>query len=33
MMDSAGAIKENDLLVSWLSDKLVYKVADEDVAL
>lgn len=26
-------IKENDLLVSWLSDKLVYEVADEDVAL
>ncbi len=24
---------ENDLLVSWLSDKLVYEVADEDVAL
>ena len=26
-------IKENDLLVSWLSDKLVYELADEDVAL
>ncbi|MCB9363799.1 MAG: helix-turn-helix transcriptional regulator [Flavobacteriales bacterium] len=26
-------VKENDLLVSWLSDKLVYEVADEDVAL
>lgn len=26
-------IKESDLLVSWLSDKLVYEVADEDVAL
>ena len=26
-------IKETDLLVSWLSDKLVYEVADEDVAL
>lgn len=26
-------IKENDLLVSWLSDKLLYEVADEDVAL
>ncbi|MDP2058905.1 MAG: helix-turn-helix transcriptional regulator, partial [Flavobacteriaceae bacterium] len=26
-------IKENELLVSWLSDKLVYEVADEDVAL
>ena len=26
-------IKEKDLLVSWLSDKLVYEVADEDVAL
>lgn len=24
-------IKESDLLVSWLSDKLVYQVADEDV--
>ena len=26
-------IKESDLLVSWLSDKLVYEVDDEDVAL
>lgn len=26
-------IKENDLLVAWLSDKVVYEVADEDVAL
>ncbi len=26
-------IKENDLLVSWLSDKLVYEVANEDLAL
>lgn len=26
-------IKENDLLISWLSDKLVYEVEDEDVAL
>lgn len=26
-------IEENDLLVSWLSDKLVYEVADEQVAL
>jgi len=26
-------VKENDLLVSWLSDKLVDEVADEDVAL
>ena len=26
-------IKESDLLVSWLSDKLVYEVADEQVAL
>lgn len=26
-------VKETDLLVSWLSDKLVYEVADEDVAL
>jgi len=26
-------MKINYLLVSWLSDKLVYEVADEDVAL
>ncbi len=26
-------LKENDLLVAWLSDKLVYEVADEQVAL
>jgi transcriptional regulator with XRE-family HTH domain len=26
-------INETDLLVSWLSDKLVYEVANEDVAL
>ena len=26
-------VNENDLLVSWLSDRLVYEVADEDVAL
>lgn len=26
-------IKESDLLVSWLSDKLVYEVADETLAL
>jgi HTH-type transcriptional regulator, competence development regulator len=26
-------VKENDLLVAWLSDKLVYEVEDEDVAL
>ncbi len=26
-------IKENDLLVAWLSDKLVYEVEDEDMAL
>jgi predicted nucleotidyltransferase len=26
-------VKENDLLVAWLSDKLVYDVADEQVAL
>lgn len=25
--------KENDLLISWLSDKLVYEVADEQIAL
>ena len=25
--------KESDLLISWLSDKLVYEVADEQVAL
>jgi HTH-type transcriptional regulator, competence development regulator len=26
-------IEESDLLVSWLSDKLVYEVADEQLAL
>jgi len=26
-------VKENDLLVAWLSDKLVYEVEDEDIAL
>ncbi len=26
-------IDKSDLLVSWLSDKLVYELADEDVAL
>lgn len=26
-------VKENDLLIAWLSDKLVYEVEDEDVAL
>ncbi len=26
-------VKENDLLVAWLSDKLVYEVAEEQVAL
>lgn len=26
-------VEETDLLVSWLSDKLVYEVADEEVAL
>lgn len=26
-------VKENDMLVSWLSDKLVYELANEDVAL
>lgn len=26
-------VKENDLLVAWLSDKLVYEVEDEDLAL
>lgn len=26
-------VKENDLLVAWLSDKLVYEVQDEDFAL
>jgi transcriptional regulator with XRE-family HTH domain len=26
-------VKENDLLVAWLSDKLVYEVEDEDMAL
>ena len=26
-------IEENDLVVAWLSDKLVYEVEDEDLAL
>jgi hypothetical protein len=26
-------VNENDLLVAWLSDKLVYEVADEQNAL
>lgn len=26
-------VKENDLLVAWLSDKLVYEAGDEEVAL
>ncbi len=26
-------VKENDLLVAWLSDKLLYEVEDEDMAL
>jgi len=26
-------VKEKDLLVAWLSDKLVYEVADEQIAL
>lgn len=26
-------VEENDLLIGWLSDKLVYEVEDEDVAL
>ncbi len=26
-------VKENDLLVAWLSDKLVYDVEDEEMAL
>ena len=26
-------VKENDLLVAWLSDKLAYEVEDEDMAL
>jgi transcriptional regulator with XRE-family HTH domain len=26
-------VKENDLLVAWLSDKLVYEVEDEELAL
>ncbi len=26
-------VKEGDLLVEWLSDKIVYEVADEDIAL
>jgi predicted nucleotidyltransferase len=27
------SVSENDLLVSWLSDKLVYQIADEEMAL
>jgi transcriptional regulator with XRE-family HTH domain len=26
-------VKENDLLIAWLSDKLVYEVENEDIAL
>ncbi len=26
-------VKEDDLLIAWLSDKLVYEVADEQIAL
>lgn len=26
-------VKENDLLIAWLSDKLVYEVAEEKIAL
>lgn len=26
-------VKETDLLIAWLSDKLVYEVADEQIAL
>ncbi len=26
-------VKENELLIAWLSDKLVYEVEDEDIAL
>lgn len=26
-------VKENDLLITWLSDKLIYEVEDEEVAL
>jgi len=26
-------VKEKDLLIAWLSDKLVYEVEDEDIAL
>ena len=26
-------VKENDLLIAWLSDKLVYEIEDEDIAL
>ena len=26
-------VKENDLLVAWLSDKLIYEVEDEEMAL
>lgn len=26
-------VKENELLIAWLSDKLVYELEDEDIAL
>lgn len=26
-------VKQNDLLIAWLSDKLVYEVVNEDIAL
>jgi hypothetical protein len=26
-------VKENDLLIAWLSDKLVYYLEDEDIAI
>lgn len=26
-------VKENDFLVAWLSDKLVYEIGDEEIAL
>lgn len=26
-------VKENDLLIAWLSDKVVYEVEDEEIAL
>ena len=33
MLANFFKVKEDDLLVFWLSDKLVYEVANEDIAL